>query len=75
MPIWGPIFHQIEFDQDLGNVRLEIVVKYLESIQRNCRVARDCTGRLKPLPPDARMRNARENLRLGIRRSGRGGFA
>ncbi len=34
MPIWGPIFHQIEFDQDLGNVRLENVVKYLESIQR-----------------------------------------
>ena len=34
MPIWGPIFHRIEFDQDLGNVRLENVVKYLESIQR-----------------------------------------
>ena len=34
MPIWGPIFHEIEFDQDLGNVRLENVVKYLESIQR-----------------------------------------
>ncbi len=23
MPIWGPIFHEIEFDRDLGNVRLE----------------------------------------------------
>ena len=34
MPIWGPIFHQIEFDQDLGNVRLENIVKYIESIQR-----------------------------------------
>lgn len=34
MPIWGPIFHQIEFDQDLGNVRTENIVKYLESIQR-----------------------------------------
>jgi mono/diheme cytochrome c family protein len=33
MPIWGPIFHQIEWDQDLGNVRLENLVKYLESIQ------------------------------------------
>src|SRR5664279_3949160 len=33
MPIWGPIFHEIEFDQDLGNVRLENVTKYLESIQ------------------------------------------
>ena len=34
MPIWGPIFHEIEYDQDLGNVRLENVVKYLGSIQR-----------------------------------------
>lgn len=34
MPIWGPIFHEIEFDQDLGNVRLENVTEYLESIQR-----------------------------------------
>lgn len=34
MPIWGPIFHQIEFDQDLGNVRLENVTRYVESIQR-----------------------------------------
>ncbi len=34
MPMWGPIFHEIEFDQDLGNVRLENLVKYLESIQR-----------------------------------------
>ncbi|MGA7558440.1 MAG: c-type cytochrome [Terriglobales bacterium] len=34
MPIWGSIFHEIEFDQDLGNVRLENVTKYLESIQR-----------------------------------------
>jgi mono/diheme cytochrome c family protein len=34
MPIWGPIFHEIEFDQDLGNVRLENISKYLESIQR-----------------------------------------
>jgi len=34
MPIWGPIFHEIEFDRDLGNVRLENVTRYLESIQR-----------------------------------------
>lgn len=33
MPIWGLIFHQIESDQDFGNVRLENLVKYLESIQ------------------------------------------
>jgi mono/diheme cytochrome c family protein len=34
MPIWGPIFHEIEFDQDLGDVRLENITKYLESMQR-----------------------------------------
>ena len=34
MPIWGPIFHEIEFDQDLGNVRLDNITKYLESMQR-----------------------------------------
>jgi len=33
MPVWGPIFHQIEWDVDRGNVRLENLVKYLESIQ------------------------------------------
>jgi hypothetical protein len=31
MPILGSVFHEIEFDQDLGNVRLESVTKYLES--------------------------------------------
>jgi mono/diheme cytochrome c family protein len=34
MPSWGAIFHEIEFDQDLGNVRLENVTKYLESLQQ-----------------------------------------
>ncbi len=34
MPIWGPLFHEIEFDQDLGNVRVENITSYLESIQR-----------------------------------------
>jgi mono/diheme cytochrome c family protein len=33
MPVWGPIFHQIEWDVDRGNIRLENLVKYLESIQ------------------------------------------
>lgn len=33
MPVWGPIFHQIEWDVDRGNVRGENLVKYLESIQ------------------------------------------
>jgi mono/diheme cytochrome c family protein len=34
MPVWGPIFHQIEEDQDLGNVRVQNLIKYLESIQQ-----------------------------------------
>ena len=33
MPIWGPIFHQIEADMDWGNVRVENLVNYLRSIQ------------------------------------------
>ena len=33
MPIWGPIFHQVEADMDWGNVRLSSLVKYLQSIQ------------------------------------------
>jgi mono/diheme cytochrome c family protein len=33
MPIWGPIFHQVEADEDWGNVRLDNLMKYLESIQ------------------------------------------
>ena len=34
MPIWGPIFHEVESDQDWGEVRLDAVTKYLESIQQ-----------------------------------------
>ena len=34
IPIWGPIFGQIAWDQDLGNVRIYNLAKYLESIQR-----------------------------------------
>jgi mono/diheme cytochrome c family protein len=33
MPIWGPLFHQIENDQDWGNVRMANLVKYLQSVQ------------------------------------------
>ena len=29
MPVWGPIFHQIEYDRDLGYVRLQNVTEYL----------------------------------------------
>ncbi len=34
MPIWGPIFHQIEADQDWGEVRLDAITKQVESIQQ-----------------------------------------
>lgn len=33
MPVWGPIFHQVEADEDWGNVRLSNLVEYLQSIQ------------------------------------------
>ena len=34
MPIWGPIFHQIEWDQDFGELRVQNLVKYLQTIQQ-----------------------------------------
>lgn len=34
MPIWGPIFHEVEADQDWGEVRLDAVTRHLESIQQ-----------------------------------------
>ena len=34
MPVWGPIFHQVEEDQDFGNVRLRNLIQYLETIQQ-----------------------------------------
>jgi len=33
MPVWGPLFHQVEADMDWGNVRLSNLMKYLQSIQ------------------------------------------
>jgi mono/diheme cytochrome c family protein len=33
MPIWGPIFSQVAWDQDLGRVRIDNLAKYLESLQ------------------------------------------
>ncbi|SRR5579871_1317735 len=35
MPVWGPIFHQVEEDQDFGNVRLRNLIEYLKAIQQN----------------------------------------
>jgi len=35
MPVWGPIFGQIEWDQDLREVRVRSLSDYLKSIQRS----------------------------------------
>ncbi|HTS71448.1 MAG TPA: c-type cytochrome [Terriglobia bacterium] len=34
MPVWGPVFHEIEWDRDLGNVRIEAITKYLQTLQQ-----------------------------------------
>ena len=34
MPVWGPIFHQIQQDRDYGEVRLQNITDYLKSIQK-----------------------------------------
>ena len=33
MPVWGPVFHKVENDQDLGLVRVRRLAEYLLSIQ------------------------------------------
>jgi mono/diheme cytochrome c family protein len=35
MPLWGPIFSQVAWDQDLGRVRIYNLVRYLEKLQTN----------------------------------------
>jgi mono/diheme cytochrome c family protein len=34
MPSWGPVFHDVESDQDWGEVRLDAITKQIESLQR-----------------------------------------
>jgi len=34
MPVWGPVFHEVERDQDWGEVRLENVTTFVQSIQQ-----------------------------------------
>ncbi|HET7441264.1 MAG TPA: c-type cytochrome [Terriglobales bacterium] len=34
MPIWGPIFHNFQWDRDLGEVRMQNVINYIRSIQQ-----------------------------------------
>jgi len=33
MPVWGPIFSQIAWDQDLGRVRIDNLARYLREMQ------------------------------------------
>ena len=39
MPIWGPIFGQIQRDQNLGKIRVRNLASYLESLQAKPRTA------------------------------------
>jgi len=34
MPLWGPAFHHVGLDQDLGAVRTDNVTRYVESLQK-----------------------------------------
>jgi mono/diheme cytochrome c family protein len=34
MPVWGPIFHQVEADRDYGHVRMQNLTDYLRSLQK-----------------------------------------
>jgi mono/diheme cytochrome c family protein len=34
MPLWGPVFHEVESDQDWGEVRLDAITRHIESMQR-----------------------------------------
>jgi mono/diheme cytochrome c family protein len=34
MPVWGPVFSQVEQDRDWGKVRVDNLVRYLQSIQK-----------------------------------------
>ena len=33
MPVWGPVFSQVAWDQDLGRVRIDNLARYLETLQ------------------------------------------
>lgn len=33
MPIWGPVFSQVTRDQDLGLLRIDNLVRYIETLQ------------------------------------------
>ena len=33
MPVWGPVFHEVESDMDFGELRVDAVAKTLEAMQ------------------------------------------
>jgi hypothetical protein len=33
MPVWGPVFSQIVWDQDLGQIRVYNLAKFIEQMQ------------------------------------------
>jgi mono/diheme cytochrome c family protein len=33
MPVWGPVFSQVAWDQDLGHIRVYNLAKYIEALQ------------------------------------------
>lgn len=49
MPVWGPIFSQIAWDQDLGRMRIYNLAKYIEELQSNSRDSAHGKG-TKPSP-------------------------
>ena len=34
MPVWGPVFSQVEADRDLGRVRIDNLARYLQQLQK-----------------------------------------
>lgn len=34
MPVWGPIFHEVQEDRDYGHIRLQNVTNYLQTLQK-----------------------------------------
>lgn len=34
MPVWGPVFHEVERDEDWGEVRLDNVTTFVQSLQK-----------------------------------------
>ena len=34
MPVWEPVFSQVETDRDLGRVRIDNLARYLQQLQK-----------------------------------------